>query len=302
MMSEKIDSPIPAPAPAPTTADTGGFMGWVKNFLNLEGDASSTLRDTIDDYINDAPGNDPVTGQERILLSNILKLRDMSVVNVMIPRANIVAIEADATQDELLELLAEKQYSRIPVYRGTLDDVLGTIHIKDVVSTLAKKETIDLKSLVREIPIVSPAMPALNLLLTMRESKRHMALVVDEFGGIDGLVTVNDVLETIVGEIEDEHVAGDDPKITAKPDGTYIADARLSVGDFERKFGEVLSEEERTTADTLNGVVFAIAGRIPGRGEVITHSSGMVFEILDADPRRINLLKIRDVVRDAPKV
>jgi magnesium and cobalt transporter len=285
---------IKSAAGAPSEGN--GFLNWIRTFIKPE--AEATLRETIDDYINDQPqerGEGTVSAQEHVLLSNILKLRDLAVVNVMIPRADIVAIDLGTTQEELLALLAEKQFSRIPVYRGTLDDVLGTIHIKDILATLAKGQTLNIKELVKEIPIVSPAMPVLDLLLTMRESRRHMALVVDEFGGIDGLVTVNDVLETIVGQIEDEHDKAQEANIIQKSDGSYLLDGRLRVEDFENRFGKILNDDERDAADTLSGLVFAMEGRIPGRGEVLTHSSGMIFEITDADARRINLLKITNI-------
>lgn len=288
----------PGPISAVAADESRGFLGWLKRLIAPEGEQS--LRETIGEYISETDGaqEDPVSRHERLLLANILKLRDMTVVNVMIPRANIFAIDANTTGQELLNLLAKKQYSRIPVYRGTLDDVLGTIHIKDILSVLAKGQQIDIISLIRESPVVSPAMPVLDLLLTMRKSKRHMALVVDEFGGIDGLVTVNDVLEAIVGEIEDEHNAASSAlRIKSDADGSVTVDARLSVEEFEKKFGPVFREEEREQADTINGAVFAMEGRIPARGEVLTHGSGMIFEILDADPRRVNTLRIRNIPR-----
>jgi CBS domain containing-hemolysin-like protein len=212
----------------------------------------------------------------------------------MIPRADIVAVEENTTAKELLQLLTEKQYSRIPVYRETLDDVLGTIHLKDVVAAMAKGEEPDIKKMITDIPIVSPAMTILNLLLKMRQSSRHMALVVDEYGGIDGLVTIGNVIESIIGEIEDEH-AIEAPQIVQKDDGSILVDARLSIPEFEDKYGNVLLDEEREASDTLSGLVISMAGRIPARGEVFTHSTGMIFEVLDADPRRINLLRIRNI-------
>ena len=281
------------PSPSP---HEGVFLKWVRNLIRPE--PESTLRETIDDFIksdSEAREPDAVGQHERLLLSNILKLRHMTVVNVMIPRADIVAIDIDTTQEELLTLLAEKQFSRIPVYRGTLDDVLGTIHIKDVLSTIAKGQPVEIKSLIREIPIVSPAMPIIDLMLTMRQSRRHMVLVVDEYGGIDGLVTVNDVIEAILGEIEDEHDTSDGPKITRKADGSILVDARLSIDEFENEFGHILSDDERNSSETLSGLVVDMTGRIPARGEILTHSSGMVFEIVAADPRRINVLKIRNI-------
>ena len=301
--SEKLSNASTPPAlngEAPEGKDQSSFLGWIKNFIGQG--AEPTLRETIDEFINEPEqkAGDPGERHERLLLANILKLRHMAVSSVMIPRANIVALEISATQDELLALLAEKQFSRIPVYRGTLDDVLGTIHLKDVLAAVAKGETLNIRSLIKETPVVSPAMPVIDLLLTMRESRRHMALVVDEYGGIDGLVTVNDVLETIVGELEDEHDVEENQKIISKSDGSILVDARLTIKDFEDAYGEIFTNEERANADTLSGLVFATAGRIPARGEIITHHSGMIFEIMDADPRRIHLLKIRNIPKPQP--
>ena len=301
--SEKLSNASTPPAlngEAPEGKDQSSFLGWIKNFIGQG--AEPTLRETIDEFINEPEqkAGDPGERHERLLLANILKLRHMAVSSVMIPRANIVALEISATQDELLALLAEKQFSRIPVYRGTLDDVLGTIHLKDVLAAVAKGETLNIRSLIKETPVVSPAMPVIDLLLTMRERRRHMALVVDEYGGIDGLVTVNDVLETIVGELEDEHDVEENQKIISKSDGSILVDARLTIKDFEDAYGEIFTNEERANADTLSGLVFATAGRIPARGEIITHHSGMIFEIMDADPRRIHLLKIRNIPKPQP--
>lgn len=255
---------------------------------------SPTLREAIEEYVvepeNTTP--DPVTLHEKEIFSNILKLRDIPVYKIMVPRADIVAIDVDTPPDEVLSVLAEKQYSRIPVYKGTLDDVIGTIHLKDVIRTLAQGKDIILKDIITEIPIVSPAMPALDLLLTMRETRRHMALVVDEYGGIDGLVTIGDVGVSIVGEIDDEHDIDEAEMIASINDGSIVADARVYIEDFEEEYGEHFSEEEREENETLGGLVFMLAGRVPVRGEVLNHDSGIVFEVLDADQRRIKRLKI----------
>ncbi|HEY8190526.1 MAG TPA: transporter associated domain-containing protein, partial [Micavibrio sp.] len=196
-------------------------------------------------------------------------------------------------------LLSEKQYSRLPVYRDSLDDVIGSIHIKDILAALARNEKIEIENLIRDVPIVSPAMHVLDLLLEMKQTRRHMALVVDEFGGIDGLVTVGDIIGAIVGEIEDEHEVDDQPQMTMAPDGTVIADGRVDVEELEEKFGAFLSDAERQDIDTLGGLVFAIAGRVPTRGEVLSHDSGLVFEVLDADPRRVSRLRIKNIPQDA---
>ena len=243
----------------------------------------------------DNSANDLITIHERLLLSNILKLRELKVVNVMIPRANIVAVEADISPQDLLALLAEKQYSRIPVYHGTLDNVLGTIHLKDVVAALARGEQPDVKKMVTDVPLASPSMSILNLLLKMRQTSRHMVLVVDEYGGIDGLVTIGNIVESIIGEIEDEHTVDEPPQIVINKDGTVLVDARLSVEEFDGRFGNVLTDEEKNVSDTMSGLVFYLAGHIPARGEIIKHQTGMVFEVLDADPRRINVLRISHI-------
>lgn len=268
------------------------FLKWIKSFKKPESEngAAAIIHET-----GENPAYDFITSHERILLSNILKLRELKVINVMVPRANIVAIEADTPPKELLALLSEKQYSRIPVYRDTLDDVLGTIHVKDVLGAVARGEQPDIKKLITDIPIVSPAMTILNLLLKMRQSSRHMALVVDEYGGIDGLVTIGNVIESIVGEIDDEHAVDEVPQFVIHDDGSVVADARLSVEDFDNRFGQVLTDEERGVSDTLSGLVFFLAGRIPARGEIITHQTGMLFEVMDAGPRRINLLRISNI-------
>lgn len=277
-----------------------GLREWVRNLVGgkSESNARETLEEYIEEYIEDDTEDEDspsVSAQEKMLLANILELRDLKTADVMIPRADIVAIDIDTSQKELLALLAEKQFSRIPVYRETMDHILGTIHIKDVLASLARGETVDIDSITREISIVSPAMPVLDLLLQFRESKKHMVLVVDEYGGIDGLVTINDIIESIVGEIDDEHDQDIQAEMKENEDGSVIADARVDIEDFEDRFGKLLSEEERDESETLGGLVFFMAGRVPARGEVLTHDNGMVFEILDASPRRINRVCIRNI-------
>lgn len=259
----------------------------------------ANLREVLEDYIEDLKEEDPhlVASHERLLISNILKLRDLTVVDVMIPRADIAAIDLGTSQSDLLALLSQRQFSRFPVYRDTMDDVVGTIHIKDILSLLATGREIVIRDLIRDVPIVSPSLPVLDFMLKMKQIRKHMALVVDEYGGIDGLVTIGDALEAIVGEIEDEHYQDQSAQITEKDDGSVLADARVDIETFEEKFGHLLSEDDREEADTLGGLVFSLAGRVPARGEVIQHDSGMVFEILDADPRKITRLRIRNIPR-----
>ena len=271
-------------------------LSTIKKILRIKTD--STLRETIEEYIEDSESTqdeESVSFHEKTLISNILELRDVSASDVMIPRADIVAINEKTTQKQLFALLSERQYSRIPVYKENLDNVTGSIHVKDIMATLAKGETVKINEIVRSLPIVSPSMHVLDLLLQMRITKKHMVLVVDEFGGIDGLITIGDVIEIIVGEIDDEHDPDDQPAISLQDDGSILADARYDLDEFEEIFGKILNEEEREDNETLGGLVFTIAGRVPARGEILTHETGMVFEILEADPRRINKLCIRNL-------
>lgn len=284
----------------PPSSSGGGLIERAKSLIfgNNGGNRNdNALREAIEEYIEETPDSeaDEVSAHERQLLSNILHLRDVKVYDIMVPRADISAIEVDTAKDELLEIMAEKQFSRFPVYRGTLDEVLGTVHIKDIITAMAKGRKIRLKDLLTDIPIVSPSLPILDLLLEMRRTRRHIALVVDEYGGIDGLVTMGDVMETIIGEIDDEHDREEAPQIVEESDGSILADARLDIEEFEQRYGAILSEEEREESDTLGGLVFAMAGRVPARGEVLTHATGMVFEVLEADPRKISRLRIRDI-------
>lgn len=274
-----------------TSPRPNGFLGWLKGL----GKPAAAKNGAAPAEPPVSTAQDFITSHERVLLSNILKLRELKVVNIMVPRANIVAVEADISPQELLALLSERQFSRIPVYRETLDDVLGTIHAKDVAGALARGEQLDIKKMIRDVPIVSPAMSILNLLLKMRQSSRHMALVVDEYGGIDGLVSIGNVISAIIGEIEDEHATDEAPQIVIRDDGSVLAAAQMSVEEFDERFGGVLTDEERNVSDTLSGLVFYLAGRIPARGEIITHQTGMLFEVVDADPRRINLLRISNI-------
>lgn len=275
-----------------------GLFSHIKNKITGTKNGSESLREAIEEYIEESSDDEAlssVAAHEKSLISNILKLRDTTVIDVMIPRADIAAIEVNGDQKELMALLAERQFSRIPVYRETLDDVLGTVHIKDILSLMASGLPLDIKSMIRPVPIVSPSLPVLDLLLKMQADRRHMVLVVDEHGGIDGLITIGDLIESIVGEFDDEFDNETTPQLTEQEDGSVIVDARFNVDEFEEKYGNILSEEEREEVDTLGGLVFFTASRIPARGEVIQHETGMVFEILDADQRRISRLRIRKI-------
>jgi len=273
-----------------------GFWSGIRGFI--KGKRDTTLRETLEDAIEDGDfvnDENEITEHEKMLLSNVLKLKDKIVTNVMVPRADIVAIDVHSSHEDLLTLLAKQQFSRLPVYKGNLDNMLGSIHIKDVMAKLAKGDTINIHALLREIPVVSPAMPVLDLMIYMQKTHKHMAFVVDEFGGIDGLVTIGDVIESVVGEIDDEYDQDNAPQIQIYDSGDVWADARVEIDEFEKTFGTIFSMEERDESETLGGLVLYIAGRVPARGEVFKHASGMIFEVLDANPRKINRLRIKNI-------
>jgi CBS domain containing-hemolysin-like protein len=272
----------------------------LKNWLRSlrRGRNGDTLRETIEELIEESEteGDSPITEDESTLLRNILKLRNLTAYDVMVPRADIAAVSVDVELRELVQVMSAKGHSRLPVYRETLDDVIGMVHIKDVMTCLVGDRPFDLRSILREVLFVAPSMRALDLLLQMRLSRIHMAMVVDEFGGIDGLTTIEDVVEEIVGEIEDEHDVEQGPKMLARPDGSLIADARTTIEEFEGRVGPVLTEDEREhDIDTLGGLVSALSGHVPTRGESISHASGIVFEVIEADPRRVRRLRIRNL-------
>ncbi len=241
--------------------------------------------------LGDASGLDD---QERALLGNVLKLRGKTAYDVMVPRADIVAMPQDFTLEQATQLIQREGHSRYPIYSGQLDDMVGMVHIKDVFASIGREGSFDLKAILRKPLFVVTAVPVLDLLLQMRQARMHMALVVDEYGGIDGLITIEDLVETIVGDIADEHDEPGPPQMVEKPDGTIELDARTPVEDFEALLGPVLSEEERAAdIDTVGGLVFTLAGRVPAKGELVSHPSGLEFRVLEADPRRIRRLRIR---------
>ncbi len=230
---------------------------------------------------------------ERRLLVNVLSMRRRNLADVMVPRAGIVAVEIGANLSEVVETMTREGHSRLPVYRETLDDALGMVHIKDVLPWRGRDAEFALDKIMRRILFVAPSMRTLELLLEMRVKRVHMALVVDEFGGVDGLVTIEDLVEEIVGEIEDEHDRPEQPMVTRLADGAFEADGRVPLEEFERQAGVTFAPDERAEIDTLAGLVAAQAGQVPIRGQLVRHASGLEFEVLDADPRHIKRLRIR---------
>lgn len=284
-MSETGDRP-------PEGGDTG-LKGVLRDWLRGR-KRSDSARETLEELIEEREdAEQPIDAHERLLLANILKLRDVTAYDVMVPRADIVAVSTSVTLTEFLAIFSREGHSRMPVYRESLDDASGMVHIKDLLGVIGSDKPFSVARLQRRVLFVSPTMRVLDLLLEMRIRRMHMALVVDEYGGVDGLVTIEDLVEQIVGEIEDEHDTDEEPEIIESAPGLFEADARLPVERLEEKLGSLLDEDEREDIDTLGGLVFAHAGRVPARGEIITHPAGLEFEIIDADPRRIRRIKVR---------
>jgi magnesium and cobalt transporter len=260
-----------------------------------------SLRESIAELVQEAaeaqeePGEQPeLDRQERALIANILRLRETTADDVMLPRADIVAMRVDVTLEQALEQIRSDGHSRLPVYREQLDDIVGMVHIKDVFAYVGRPEAFRLEAILRRPLLVGPQMPVLDLLLQLRQQRMHLALVIDEYGGVDGLLTIEDLVETIVGDISDEHDEVQAAMVVERADGTLDVNARLPVEDFEQRMGPVLSEDERDAdIDTVGGLVFTLAGRVPAKGEVISHPSGIEFRVLDADPRRIRRLRVR---------
>ncbi|HEY1711046.1 MAG TPA: hemolysin family protein [Rhizomicrobium sp.] len=267
----------------------------------LRGGPSASIRESIEEAIVESERETPeLSDQERKLLANLLNVGGLRVSDVMVPRADIVAVEEATPLTELVARFSEAQHSRLPVYRETLDDPLGFIHVKDIFGlletlpsgTLRWKDTATAK-LRRSILFVPPSMPALDLLRRMQSSHIHLALVIDEYGGTDGLVSIEDIIEEIVGDIADEHDDAD-VQLRALADGTYVADARTELEDFKSQTGiDLATEASEEDVDTLGGLAVSLLGRVPQRGEIIAHPKGYEFEVLEADPRRVRRLRIR---------
>ena len=232
-----------------------------------------------------------------LLLPGIGNLRRMRVEDVAVPKAEIVAVPVTTTLDDLVTQFRDSGFSRLPVFKGTLDSPLGLIHLKDLALQQAfsdPKPRFNLRKMLRPLLYAPPSMPIGILLQKMQSERIHMALVIDEYGGVDGLVTIEDLIETVIGEIEDEHDTSEDGLWHEEKPGQYIVQARAPLADFESQIGTKLAApEEDEEVDTLGGLVFMLVGRVPARGEVIPHESGAEFEVIDADPRRIKRLRVR---------
>ena len=231
------------------------------------------------------------------MLVNLSNMRSLRVEDVSVPRADIVAVPEDASIADLVAVFKESTNSRLPVYRETLDQPVGLVHLKDLALKYGfngETEDFYLAGLVRPLLYAPPSMPIGVLLHKMQTARMHMALVIDEYGGVDGLVTIEDLLEQIVGEIADEHDEDEGPLWACEAAGVYLAQARMDVSEFETVAGvQLVSPDLKEEVDTLGGLVFRLAGRVPLRGELVTHEDGHEFEILEADARRIKRMRVR---------
>ena len=285
-----------------------GLIGRLRGLLPRRHPEQS-LRASIAELVQEAAQEQVLPGEpqeldrhERLLIANVLRLREMTAADVMLPRADIVAIRSDVTLAQAIEQFRTDGHSRMPVYREQLDDVVGMVHLKDLFAYVGRPEAFSLETIMRRPLMVAPQMPVLDLLQQMRQQRIHLALVVDEYGGIDGLVTIEDLVETITGDIADEHDDPAAPMLVERPDGSMDVNARLPVEEFEAKVGPVLSEDERDSdIHTVGGLVFTLAGRVPAKGEVLSHPSGIEFHVLEADPRHIRRVRVRRATVETEK-
>jgi magnesium and cobalt transporter len=275
----------------------------------LRGDtAAAQMRESLEEVIEESDRHRAeLSAPERRMLANLLKFGELRVSDVMIPRADIIAVEEDMSLPDFVALFRDVQHSRIPVYRETLDYPIGLVHIKDVLSYLEAQPDGSFRwkegsvaQFKRDLLFVPPSMPLLDLLLKMQTVHTHLALVIDEYGGTDGLVSIEDIIEEIVGDIADEH--DEDSHFVRKlDDGTFLADARVGLEDFREQTGIALAPDDgEQEIETLGGFVVSLLGRVPQRGEIVAHPSGYEFEVLEADPRRVKRLKIRKLTTQPP--
>lgn len=262
-------------------------------FARIIGALSPTDIDAV------TPDNPALTNNiEQPLVPGMVNLRRMRLEDVMVPSAEITAVPVDISKADLVELFRESGLTRIPVYDGTLDTPIGLVHLKDFALTHGFNgggAKYDLRKLVRPLLYAPPSMPIGVLMQNMQAERIHMALVIDEYGGADGLVTLEDLVEQVIGEIEDEHDTEEGALWSRETPTSYLAEARTPLEEFETEIGQPLHGDgpDDDEIETLGGLVFVLSGYVPARGEVIVHETGVEFEIIDGDPRRIKRLRIR---------
>jgi CBS domain containing-hemolysin-like protein len=259
------------------------------------------LREVVAELIEEPLSESGISSAERMLLANIIALRERKVADCMVQRADIIGADVTSELKDVADLMATHAHSRIPIYRGTLDDIIGMVHMKDIMPCLTNQRARTVSDLLRPVLFVARSTSASKLLLQMRQTRQHMAMVVDEFGGIDGVVTIENLVEQIVGEIEDEHDTPPGPPIITRADGTLLVDARLPIEDFQIQTGHHLPALASEENDTLAGYVTSLAGRIPHIGESFKSDGGLSFEVLEMDQSRVKRLRIRTLKHVGPK-
>jgi len=270
--------------------DTQGSRGFLSRIIGALSPTEINGSDLAEPFTAHAP----VAGAH-----GMLNLRRMRLEDVAIPKVEIIAVPEDIHKDELVKVFRDSGLSRLPVYSGTLDTPIGLIHLKDFAlrhgfNGPGNGGRFSVKKLLRPLLFAPPSMPIGVLLQKMQSERTHMALVIDEYGGVDGLVTIEDLIEQVIGEIEDEHDIDEGQFWTLEKPGCYLAEARTPLDDFEAEIRRSLTEGvDDEEIDTLGGLVFLLTGRVPARGEMIRHPDGPEFEVVDADPRRIKRLRVR---------
>ena len=277
----------------------------IPKFLKHSNHEKKQLDEELEQFvakrINDDDSNGKTLSHENELLKNLAGLRGINASDVMIPRVDIVSVAMSDDFNEIVKQLIKTNHSRVPVRNESLDDIVGILHIKDVLANLFLQEKKDIKSLLRKPIFVSPSISLLDLLYEMRVKRRHLALVVDEYGGIDGLVTIEDLVEELVGDIEDEHDLSTECRLEKMQDGSIVLEARITMDLIEDLLSSIRKEDLNEEIETLGGFIISIAGRVPVKGEVIKYSpSGLKFEILEADPRKVILVKLRGLNKLLP--
>ncbi len=274
------------------------FINKLNFFLKKKN--KNKLQNKIEKLLNERlKQKKPLKINEEEIISNVFQLPEKLIGDIMIPRTDIISVDTNTDINKLVKIIGRTSHSRYPVFDKSRDNIIGMIHIKDVVSCWENKKIGNIKKLVRKILFAPHSMNILDLLLKMRTSHIHMAIIVDEHGGLDGLVTIEDLVEEIVGEIKDEHEAQKENKKSEKElnedDGSIKISSRMLIKEFEKKYGNIFSDKEDIKdIDTMGGLVFHIFGRVPLKGEVIKHPNGCEFEILDVDSRRIRTLLVRN--------
>ena len=301
--------------PSEARAERTSLMMRIRALFGMN---EASVREDLEEVLDESSADAELSAHERTMLKNVLNLHDVRVNDIMIPRADIIGASIGANLGEILAIFRAAEHSRLPVYGETLDDPRGMIHIRDFIDFIAARAEkvpggrrkkipvgvpdlgkVDLTmplsaaKILRPVLFVPPSMPALDLLVKMQTTRTHMALVIDEYGGTDGLVSIEDLVEIVVGNIEDEHDLDETPMIMPMADGSFVIDARANLEDVSKVINiELMNEDIAEDVETIGGLVGALAGRVPIRGEIISNHDMLEFEILDADPRRLKRVRV----------